>query len=106
MTKIKCFLVSLALATILFPIQAQSIREIDDDEREGITLADSLAADTLDLDTLTTDSVAMRLPWPMSVKSHLDKLMKSKMLETSQVGLMVWDLDADSCLYRHNERQL
>ncbi len=99
-------MVSLALATILFPIQAQSIREIDDDEREGITLADSLAADTLDLDTLTTDSVAMRLPWPMSVKSHLDKLMKSKMLETSQVGLMVWDLDADSCIYRHNERQL
>lgn len=28
------------------------------------------------------------------------------MFETSQVGIMVWDMDADSCIYKHNERQL
>lgn len=52
------------------------------------------------------DSIAMRLPWPQSVRECLDKLMESPLLETSQVGLMVWDLDADSCIYRHNEKQL
>lgn len=28
------------------------------------------------------------------------------MFQTSQVGLMIYDLDADSAIYRHNERQL
>ena len=69
---------------------------------------DSLYAEigTLSKDSIYVDSIAMRLPWPQSVRECLDKLMESPLLETSQVGLMVWDLDADSCIYRHNEKQL
>ena len=36
----------------------------------------------------------------------IDNLLKSDMFETSQVGMMVYDLDADSAIYCHNERQL
>ena len=46
------------------------------------------------------------LPWPFSVQIKLDTLLKHPMFETTQVGMMVWDLDADSCIYRHQERQL
>lgn len=36
----------------------------------------------------------------------LDSLLRDPMFETSQVGLMVYDLTADSALYCHNHRQL
>ena len=36
----------------------------------------------------------------------LDSLLRDPMFETSQVGLMVWDLNGDSALYCRNERQL
>ena len=87
------------------PINAQNVngaslnaQEEEDNNKEEIvvdsTMIDSLAADTL------------KLPWPESVQVGIDNLLKSKMFETSHVGLMVWDLDADSCIYRYNERKL
>lgn len=101
MEKIKYMMLSLMMAMVVtLPIHAQNV--IDDevvdsqDETEVIdsTLIDSLATD------------ALKLPWPVSVQVGLDKLLESKMFETSQVGLMVWDLEADSCIYKRNERQL
>ena len=89
----------------ILPLQAQNTTttaetEADVTEEKDDSLAlDSLAADTLRADTL-------RLPWPQSLQHALDRLLDDKMFETSQVALMVWDLDADSCLYRHHERQL
>ena len=44
--------------------------------------------------------------WLLSTLSVSNFLLESKMFETSQVGLMVWDLSADSCIYQRNERQL
>ncbi len=88
MRKAKLILLSLFMVTFL-PLRAQ------------VEFEDSLA-----VDTLAVDSVETRLPWPESVKAGLDKLMDSKILETSQLGLMVWDLEDDSCIYRYNERQL
>ena len=56
-------------------------------------------------DTAATDSVAA-LPWPENVQSRLDSLIGcSALLQRSQLGLMVYDLTADSVLYAHNERQ-
>lgn len=74
--------------------------------QEPYTDSLTVEVDSLAEDSTRVDSLAMRLPWPESVKTHLDKLMESALLETSQVGLMVWDLDADSCIYRHQEKQL
>ena len=49
------------------------------------------------VDSLQSDS-------PLSTK--LDSLIKeARLLETTQLGLMVWDLTADSALYTYNHRQ-
>ena len=41
-----------------------------------------------------------------SLRIRLDSLLCNPMFETSQVGLMVYDLTADSVYYQHNARQL
>lgn len=41
-----------------------------------------------------------------SLRVKLDSLLRDPMFETSQVGLMVYDLTADSALYTYNHRQL
>lgn len=65
---------------------------------------DALAADTLLIDSVSPEQQS--LPWPQSVVAGIDNLLKSDMFETSQVGMMVYDLDADSAIYCHYERQL
>ena len=46
------------------------------------------------------------LPWPQTVQAKLDSLIAcSELLQTSQLGLMVYDLTADTTLYLHNHRQ-
>lgn len=95
-------MLGLMMVWISVPVQAQNVIEdegietVDEEDVSDSTLVDSLAADTL----------TQKLPWPESVKVGIDKLLESKMFETSQVGLMVWDLSADSCIYQRNERQL
>ena len=59
-------------------------------------------ADTLGCDTA---GLAPEPAWPLNVRQRLDRLAASPMFETSQVGLMVYDLTADSVLYSLNERQ-
>ena len=57
----------------------------------------------------TADTLAYNhksLPWDIAVRQQLDQMLDNDMFKTSQVGLMVYDLDADSVLYAHNERQL
>ena len=61
-----------------------------------------LVADTLAADTLVTDL----LPWPHRLTVQVDSaLTMSPMLQTSQLGLYIYDLTADSALYRHGYRQ-
>ena len=62
-------------------------------------------AQTEELDTCFTDSIEVVLPWPENVQYRLDSLMQSELLETSMVGMVVYDLTADSVLYQVNERQ-
>ena len=62
------------------------------------TTTDFFVADTLSVDTLM-------LSWPQSVQVGIDRLLADEMFKTSQVAVMVYDLDADSAIYRFNERQ-
>ncbi len=41
-----------------------------------------------------------------ALTARLDSLMGDRLFETSQIGLMVYDLDADSVFYSRNARQL
>lgn len=56
-------------------------------------------------DTVTTDTTAVALPWPQNVQARLDSLMKTPLLETTQLGLMVYDLSDDSVLYSFGAKQ-
>ena len=45
------------------------------------------------------------LPWPENVITRLDKLLDEPLLRKSQVGMMVYDLTADTIIFRYGERQ-
>ena len=60
---------------------------------------DSLSPDSC---LLSPDSLA--LPWPENVITRLDKLLDEPLLKRSQLGLMVWDLTADTIIFRYGER--
>ena len=64
----------------------------------------SVAADSLPSDTL--GPVQHSLPWAAQVAARIDRLLDADMFATSQVGMMVYDLDADSAIYARGERQL
>lgn len=65
-------------------------------------VSDTLAVDSLEQDTLAVDT----LPYPWNIRQRLDSMIAgSRTLQRSQLGLMVYDLTADSVLYIHNHRQ-
>ena len=51
------------------------------------------------------DTAEVRLPWPQNLQTRLDTLLLDPLFERSQLGLLVYDLTADSILYRHGEKQ-
>jgi D-alanyl-D-alanine carboxypeptidase/D-alanyl-D-alanine-endopeptidase (penicillin-binding protein 4) len=102
MRKIEIHLL-LLLSVLLSPVMGHA-QTVDDDVAE--------AADTLQTDSLWADSLqneaslkADSLPWPQNIQAGLADLVKSDMFQTSQLGMMIWDLDADSVLFKVGERQ-
>lgn len=100
--RLHSLLLALLLVAVL-PLGAQHDYYIDNDDSET-EVVDTLAADSVGSDD--ADSAAVSLPWPQSMQHHIDRLLQADMFQTSQLGMMIWDLDADSVLYAHNERQL
>ena len=97
----------LAVWMMNLPMNAQVVighSEEDNDEEVIEEKNDSEAVDSAMINSVSTKD--LHLPWPKNVQAGMDKLLKSKMFETSQVGIMIWDLQADSCIYRFRERQL
>ena len=88
-------LLVMALLSTFSYVRAQEVYLEDDD---------SLSVDSMSMDTLSVRS--QTLPWHLAVKEELDHMLQADMFSTSQVGMMVYDLDADSVLYAHGERQL
>lgn len=85
------------LSIFSFQVGAQTDETVEDNDESNV--ADSTFADTTSVDSV-------RLPWPKSIQVQFDHLLTNRMFETSQVGIMVWDLSADSCIYKHDEKQL
>ena len=54
---------------------------------------------------LSEDTIEVRLPWPLNLQARLDTLTQDPLFERTQLGLLVYDLTADSVLYRHGEKQ-
>jgi len=64
-----------------------------------------LNAQTVQQVTADGDTIEVVLPWPQNIQYRLDSLLQSSIFETSMVGMIVYDLTADSILYKVNERQ-
>ncbi len=89
------------LVWLALPLQAQNDITEEDEMTED---NDSVAADSLWSDSLSVKGDT--LPWPKNVQAQIGELLQSDMFRTSQLGMMVYDLDADSAIFCHNERQL
>lgn len=89
----------LLLFFAVLPVAAQTDVADDNDDNDTTLVADSTWADSLihRNDTLI---------WPKNVQAEIEQLLKSDMFKTSQVGIMIYDLDADSAIFKHNERQM
>lgn len=90
----------LLLALVPACLHAQDSVHGDDggEDSLGVALADTTAADSIE---------ALGEPaWPGNVAGRIDRLIGNELFNRSQVGLMVYDLTADSAIYCHNERQL
>lgn len=97
------------LTSAAMPAVAQEENEsftIDiSDLAESVTKAyETEDDDSVSADTLVVDNTADALPWPQNIQARIDKLLTDDLFETTQVGIMVWDLDADSAIYRHNAK--
>lgn len=92
-------IIMLAAASLRVAAQTDFTQYEREEDTETEAAADSLTADT----TATGDAA---LPWPQGAQAEIARLLESDMFTTSQVGLMVYDLTADSAIYRHNERQM
>lgn len=93
----------LLLALLLcISLTARAQEEVLADEDDIELTADSLLTPT---DSLLTPELS-RLPWEQSVRVQIDRLLEADMFRTSQVGMLVYDLTADSVIYAHGERQL
>ena len=65
----------------------------------------AMQAQTLPEVSLLRQDTAEVLPWPVNVQTRLDSLMTDPLLERTQLGLMVYDLSADSVLYSYGGKQ-
>lgn len=89
----------LAAASLRVAAQTDFTQYDREEDTETEAAADSLTADT----ALVGDAT---LPWPQGAQQEIGRLLENDMFATSQVGLMVYDLTADSAIYRHNEKQM
>ena len=51
------------------------------------------------------DTAQVVLPWPENIQAKLDTLTQDPMFESTQLGLLVYDLTADSALYARGAKQ-
>ena len=58
-----------------------------------------------DVTLLQEDTAEVVLPWPANLQTRLDSLVTDPLLERTQLGLMVYDLSADSILYSYGGKQ-
>ncbi len=61
---------------------------------------------TFDSDSLAGDTAIVVESWEERLQNRLTALTQDAMFETSQLGMMVYDLDADSVLFAYNHRQM
>lgn len=85
---------------------AEVARSMKGEEPKALIVATNEAEDEAEEDD---DSIASfqndsALSWQEKIKVRLDGILQGDLMETTQVGVQVWDLTADSCLYAYRQR--
>ncbi len=94
---------ALLLLLILMPVTLLAQTE-DTEGHDSIAIARATIT-AYPPDTLATDTLVAP-PWPQLLQARLDTIVaQTTILRTSQMGLMVYDLTADSAVYAYGERQ-
>lgn len=80
-------------------------------EDSGVWLsADDAIEDTASTEVDTTaiaiEDTHDNLPWPERMCANIDALLQNEMFRRSQVGIEIYDIDADSALYIYNGEQV
>lgn len=57
------------------------------------------------VDSVAQDTIVQQIPYAERINRDISRLLESDFLKSSQLGLMVYDLDADSVLFAHNAKQ-
>ena len=82
-------------------LQAQTEAEL----MELLKPVGTAPTDTVTIEAMMSDSVIDAKPWPLDLQSRLDRLMQEPLLKKTQLGLLVYDLTADSAIYRRGDQQ-
>jgi D-alanyl-D-alanine carboxypeptidase/D-alanyl-D-alanine-endopeptidase (penicillin-binding protein 4) len=95
---IKFSLLSLLIFFYLpaFSQEDESVASGNDEEEDSISV-DSLAQDTA--------TIASSLPWPDNVRQRINYYLQNDLFRTSQVGMQIYDLTADSLIFSYNAQQ-
>ena len=65
----------------------------------------TIQTDTVSFDSLMYSQNIDAKPWPQDLQGRLDLLMNEPLLKRTQLGLQVYDLTADSVIYRQGDLQ-
>lgn len=96
----KKIITALLLFQTLIGITTINAQQQTDSLKIDTMSIDMVVSDTLIADTLETDTIAS-----ITVQERIEKLLKDDMFNTSQLGLMAYDLDSDTIIYAFNARQ-
>lgn len=106
--RINIFLLSLLTAVSLLSYAQEpslpSLQEENVIDSVSCEVDNETVGDTCVLDTIPSYNAI--LPWPQSLHANIDSIIsRSTFLQTSQLGIMVYDLTTDSVLYARGEKQ-
>lgn len=99
----KCIFNRYALALLVSLVPAvMPAQDWQQGGEDGVVMNAVGGTDTVSADTIES---AVEPQWPQNVQMRIGRLLQNDLFERSQVGMMIYDLTADSVIFRHNERQ-
>lgn len=124
------YLLAKVVLLLLFPLCAFSLKAQDEVTvlkiyNQSDSIVDSVSNDSsADDSTIVTDALPPRIlpdsmlndsaraaraealqKWRQSVRQYMNERVQDELFETTQLGVMIWDLTDDRLLFAHNERQ-
>ena len=107
----KCLLLLLALVTM--PVMAQREKTVYIDSLhvaqclalDSGQVAVPIQADSDSIEETVLPDADLSNPWVSRLRRRMANVLDQNIFKTTHMGVMIWDLDDDVCVYRHDETQ-